>query len=217
MPDPNQFQFIRDIFWQQFSDKFGSIAQAPTDGLNFILDQIGQDTTNWQNLNQIAYALATFAWETAHTFQPIYERGQQSYFSKYDPGTPIGQRLGNTQAGDGFLFRGRGYVQLTGRANYNKVGQFLSIDLVGNPDQALQPPVAYQIAANGMRLGWFTGHRLSQFMPSDGSADYVNARTIINGHDHDTDIAAIAQNFQLVLTAAQPSEPSADQTATPSN
>src|SRR5208283_3583306 len=196
------FQFNRDLFWQQFSAKH-SIAQGPMDGLNSILDEIEQDATDWQNIDQIAYALATFDWETAHTFHPIYEMGQPSYFSKYDAGTPIGERLGNTQPGDGFLFRGRGYVQLTGRANYQRVGQLLTINLVGDPDQAIQPPVAYGIAANGMRLGWFTGRRLSQFMPAGGTPDYVNARTIINGHDRAADIAAIAQNFQQVLTAAQ--------------
>lgn len=196
------FQLNRDVFWKQFSANH-SIAQGPMDGLNFILDQIGQDTTNWENLNQVAYGLATFDWETAHTFHPIYENGQPSYFSKYDAGTPLGLNLGNTKPGDGSLFRGRGYVQLTGRTNYQRVGQFLGIDLVGSPDQAIQPPVAYRIAANGMRLGWFTGRRLSQFMPSGGTPDYVNARTIINGHDRAADIAAIAQNFQKVLTAAQ--------------
>jgi len=210
------FQFNRDLFWQQFSAKH-SIAQGPMDGLNSILDEIEQDATDWQNIDQIAYALATFDWETAHTFHPIYEMGQPSYFSKYDAGTPIGERLGNTQPGDGFLFRGRGYVQLTGRANYQRIGQLLSVDLVGNPDLALQPPVAYRIAANGMRLGWFTGHRLSQYMPTGGAPDYVNARRIINGLDRAADIAAIAQNLQQVLTAAQLSQPAASEAAGTTN
>ncbi len=211
------FQFKRDVFWQQFSAKFGPIAQAPTSGLNFVLDQIGQDTTNWKNINEIAYALATFAWETDHAFQPVYEKGKPPYFAKYDPGTQRGQNLGNTQPGDGFLFRGRGYVQITGRANYQKVGQFLTVDLIGNPDQALQPALAYKIAANGMRLGWFTGRRLSQFIATGGTADYFNARRIINGLDHAADIAAIAQNFQLVLTAAQTTQAAAAQAAGPLN
>jgi predicted chitinase len=57
-------------------------------------------------------------WETARRFTPVTEFGQPSYFNKYDAGTPIGRRLGNMQPGDGFRFRGRGYVQITGRANY---------------------------------------------------------------------------------------------------
>ena len=44
-------------------------------------------------------------------------------FDKYDKGTPIGKKLGNTQAGDGAKFRGRGFVQLTGRDNYQRVGR----------------------------------------------------------------------------------------------
>lgn len=42
--------------------------------------------------------------------------------------------LGNTQAGDGFKFRGRGYIQLTGRANYKKAELVLKGDIVNNPD-----------------------------------------------------------------------------------
>jgi hypothetical protein len=68
-----------------------------------------------------------------------------------------------------------------------------------------------------MRLGWFTGRRLSQFIPTGGTADYLNARRIINGLDRAADIAAIAQNFQLVLTAAQASQPAIAQAAGSSN
>lgn len=52
--------------------------------------------------------------------------------------------LGNTKAGDGYLFRGRGPIQLTGRANYRKYGQRLGLDLEGNPDQVATPEVGFQ-------------------------------------------------------------------------
>lgn len=54
--------------------------------------------------------------------------------------------LGNTQAGDGDRFRGRGFIQLTGRSNYDAAGKALGIDLVNNPDMAAQPEIASQIA-----------------------------------------------------------------------
>lgn len=57
-----------------------------------------------------------------------------------------GSKLGNTEKGDGWRYRGRGLVQLTGRSNYRKFGKKLGIDLEGNPDLASDPQVAAQIA-----------------------------------------------------------------------
>jgi putative chitinase len=196
------YQFDRDLFFEGYGQEFEVATPAIQDSLEYLLDQIEPDVTNWENLNQIAYALATFKWETANTFQPIYERGPVSYFKKYEPGTPIGKRLGNTMPGDGYLYRGRGYVQLTGRANYTRDGQLLGIDLVGDPDKALQPGVAYQIASRGMHEGWFTGHRLAQHIATGSAPDYINARRIINGLDHAPEIAATARKFEQILTNA---------------
>jgi len=60
-----------------------------------------------------------------------------------------GGRMGNgpEASGDGYRYRGRGYLQLTGKDNYRIYGQALGLDLVGNPDQASDPSVAWQIAA----------------------------------------------------------------------
>ena len=54
--------------------------------------------------------------------------------------------LGNTQAGDGARFKGRGHIQITGRANYEKYGKLLGIDLVNNPELAETDDVANQVA-----------------------------------------------------------------------
>lgn len=171
-------------------------------GLNAILTMIRDDADTWDNANQIAYALATIKWETANTFKPIHELGSFSYFDKYESGTPQGVQLGNVAPGDGFLFRGRGYVQITGRDNYTHIGQLLHVDLVSDPDKALDPAIAYQIAAGGMKNGWFTGKRLAQYIPTGGQPDFVNARRIINGLDHAADIAALANTFQQFLGSA---------------
>lgn len=58
-----------------------------------------------------------------------------------------GGRMGNTKPGDGWLFRGRGYIQLTGRENYTKFAKITGLDLVNNPDLAAQPGAAVRIAA----------------------------------------------------------------------
>lgn len=54
--------------------------------------------------------------------------------------------LGNVQYGDGYRYRGRGWIQLTGRANYRKYGKILGLDLEGSPHLAAQPEVATRIA-----------------------------------------------------------------------
>ena len=57
-----------------------------------------------------------------------------------------GQRLGNTAPGDGWRYRGRGLVQLTGRAAYQKYGQLVGIDLEGSPDLMLRPDISARVA-----------------------------------------------------------------------
>lgn len=55
---------------------------------------------------------------------------------------------GSPQSGDGFRFRGRGYLQLTGRSNYRTLGKRIGIDLEADPDKAAEPATAWLIAAS---------------------------------------------------------------------
>jgi len=153
------FKYDHKQFFDSYRSHFGPLTQDLVDALEFLLDKIendirfpGTDTDR----RKIAYCLATFQWETAHTMRPIDEHGSPEYFeSHYGPQTKVGQLLGNTQLGDGNQFHGRGYVQLTGRNNYNRAGELTTTDLLNHPEQAKEPNLAYQIAIQGMIDGWF--------------------------------------------------------------
>jgi len=58
-----------------------------------------------------------------------------------------GYRMGSTQPSDGYKYRGRGYIQITGRENYAAYGKKLGIDLLNNPDLALNADISARIAA----------------------------------------------------------------------
>ena len=200
------FAFDHKNFFAGYRDRFGPLTQDLVDAIELLLSQIEKDqrfSSTETDRRQLAYCLATFKWETAHTMSPIDEHGGPKYFNKrYGPQTKVGKILGNTKAGDGALFHGRGYVQVTGRRNYGKAKALTGVDLLSQPDQAKNPDLAYQIAIQGMKDGWFTGKKLSQFIRDGKPPDYENARTIINGHDKAQNIADIARRFDEVLVAA---------------
>lgn len=171
-------------------------------GLEEFLKHLASDEA-WQpatlgSRRQVAYALATTHHETDFTFLPIIERGTRAYFNRYDTGTSIGKVLGNTVAGDGYRFRGRGYVQLTGRANYQFWSDRLKLNLIDDPDKALDPAISYRILAEGMRIGAFTGRKIGEYL-SDEKADYIRARKVINRLDRAARIATYATNAYRAL------------------
>lgn len=161
----------------------------------------------------VAYALATAYHETAHTMQPIKELGGATYFTRmYDirGNRPAKAReLGNLNPGDGAKYPGRGYVQLTGKDNYRKATKVLrdmgyDVDLVANPDLAMDPLYAAIIMVTGMRDGWFTTRKISDDLPAKGPAtlgQFIASRDVINGRDKDDEIAAYATDWQLALLA----------------
>ncbi len=85
--------------------------------------------------------LATVGTEVA-SFEPINEFGGPSYFSKMYDGRAD---LGNTHPGDGVRYHGRGFIQLTGRANYRGYEQKLGVPLEEKPELALDPAVAARV------------------------------------------------------------------------
>lgn len=179
------FDRVRPIFG-------GKLSQPQVDGINYIVSSYNDATEiKTRSLRHLAYLLATTKHETAHTMQPIKERGAKAYFNKYEPGTKIGKALGNTDPGDGYRYMGRGYVQVTGRVNYRKFG------IENNPYQALEPMVAARILIEGCEEGMFTGKKLSDY------TRFYDMRRVVNGIDKASEIANIADGFLAALSEAK--------------
>ena len=129
--------------------------------------------------------------------QAITEYGGVSYFDKYDAGS-LAATLGNTpeKDGDGYKYRGRGQVMITGYDNYKKFTDILGINLVDSPDLALDPIVSAKILVIGSLQGTFTTKRLSQYIKYGLEYnEWVNARKVINGTDDNKVIADYAIKF----------------------
>jgi putative chitinase len=205
----------RKAFFTAIRPMFGgSLSQSQVDGLNRLLDVWHKYYAINGSAEELAYNLATSFHETAATMQPITERGSRSYFNKYEPGTRIGKRLGNTQKGDGYRFRGEGDVQNTGRANARKATKRLNevfglgIDLEVNPDQRGDPFISAHSLFLGNREGWWTGRDLGGYIDgvdesdAEDRAEYVKARAVVNGKDRADLIAGYAVKFEAALKAA---------------
>lgn len=92
--------------------------------------------------------------EAAFLAQLAHESGELRYMEEIASGAAYEGRanLGNTQPGDGKRFKGRGPIQLTGRANYTKYGQLLGLDLVNEPTIAATKEVGFRIAGQFWKL-----------------------------------------------------------------
>lgn len=141
-------------------------------------------------LSHVAYALATSFHETAKRMQPVREGLNAS----------DAWRKKNLRY---YPYYGRGDVQLTWLANYQKADQELGLGgrLVADLDLALDPHISAQIMLKGMTEGWFTGKKLKDYLPSSESSKYqfTQARRIINGTDKAVMIAEYAMIFQEAL------------------
>lgn len=101
-----------------------------------------------------------------------------SPFDLYDAGTSIGARLGNTERGDGPRFKGRGYIQLTGRFNYQRVGGQIAVNLIDQPQSANDPATA------GPILAQFLKNSETAIRSALARDDLLAARKLVNGGSH---------------------------------
>ena len=142
--------------------------------------------------SMVLMALGTIRAET-ESFEPIAEG--PSPFNTSPGGQPFDlydnrSDLGNLGSPDGANFRGRGFVQLTGRANYRQHGEAIGLgdQLVSNPDLASDPQTAAKLLAS------FLKSREDRIRAALAQGDLVTARKLVNGGSNGLD--RFSQAFQ---------------------
>ena len=109
--------------------------------------------------------------------QLAHESGQLRYVRELASGEAYEGRkdLGNTQPGDGVRFRGRGLIQITGRANYEQLRVALGLDCVAHPEILEDPHNAARVS------GWFWKGRGLNELADGGTVNFTKITRRING------------------------------------
>jgi putative chitinase len=212
----------KESFYIAYRKVFGDIKKEQTVlCIDAILDEFDKAGVKINSTEKLAYALATVRHECGSEMLPITEnlnysirRLRQVWPSRFPtaeqakPYANDPERLGNKVYGgrlgngvfEGYKYRGRGFVQITGYDNYKKFSQLLNVDLNANPDLAKDIKIGAKILVVGMIEGMFTGRKLSGYINS-GKIDYFNARDIINADKArvGSDIEADAKKFEQII------------------
>lgn len=174
---------------------FPVLKQPQVDALNYLVQKCEDYALTYP---EAAYVLATVYHETGilkrnifgkrylfRSMQPVKERGSKRYLTskRYYP------------------YIGYGYVQLTWKENYERVGKLIDVDLINTPEKALEPDIAAEILIKGMVFGWFTGVGFHRKRPVSryNLPRYTRARNIVNGTDKANLIAGYAMQFEKAL------------------
>jgi hypothetical protein len=195
----------RKIFFDRWRLVHGPLAQSAVDALGLFID-------HWEgrgggDLRWLAYAMATAHGEVGKALKPVREgfkdndaaaRAHVAYLLKIGK---ISRNYALPDAETGHSYYGRGFVQITHKDNYSRLGQALGLDLVNRPDLALEPGVAVRILFTGMERGLFTSLRLASYFLG-GKEDWLNARRIINGMDRASEFAALGRGYHAMLKDA---------------
>lgn len=159
---------INDKLFEDLGSVLGRrLSDVQKESVSVILQTI--DEFEIKDPNKVAYILGT-CWHESR-FSPIKE-------IRAKPGTQV-YRFQNRYWSSGYY--GRGFVQITWLKNYAKFSRILGVDLVGNPDLALEPKTAAKILVQGMAQGLFTGVGLDNYFVEGVPPRWIEARKIVNG------------------------------------
>jgi len=166
-----------------------------------------------ENLTYTSAARIAQVWPSRFTVErakPFVKNAQKLANEVY------GGRMGNDEKNDGYTYRGRGFVQLTGYANYEKFNKLIGESLSAHPDLAKRPEYAARILIVGLMKGMFTGKKLSDYINAT-KTDYINARATVNGDvkANGAKIAGYAEKFETALEKSPTAAPAIPKPSAP--
>jgi len=196
------FSFVRSRIFA------GKLTQGVVDTINGILKCYRENGRD--DIRDIAYILATAYYESYSAAKnpnwlPVREGWAKTNEGAIRAVTSLFEKgiISKNYAipdEEGKSWYGRGYVQITWKENYRRLGDAIGVDLVANPDLALDREVSINILVIGMVKGLFTGKKLADYL-TPKTTDYANARRIINGTDRALPIASKAYKFYQGLNS----------------
>lgn len=146
------------------------------------------------SLQQLKYILATAWWESAGTMHPVKE----AYWMSED------WRRHHLRY---FPWYGRGLIQTTWENNYHIIGDAIGVDLISNPDALLDWPAALPALFVGMERGLYTSRKVGDYVDlidesdAEDMREMIEARRVVNGTDHNKDIAKLGLIMERALKA----------------
>lgn len=204
----------RTVFFDRVRSSLfgGRLTQSQVEGMTRLIDEAAR--LDLDDLDLVAYPLATSFHETGKRMQPVreaYAKSDAAAVAALEDAWKAG-KLGSVKTpywrvdANGKSWFGRGDTQLTHEDNYRRLGDIIGVDLVGNPNLALDPAISARILFEGMLAGAsgkgdFTGKSMEKFLAGDAH-DFVGARAVVNGTDRAALIAGYAESFLAALTAA---------------
>lgn len=157
------------------------------------LAQMAQETGNFQFMKELGSS------KNFKQYEPVFKKDKKTKKFIIDPKTKKPKNfnakaeiLGNDMPGDGEKYKGRGFVQLTGKYNYRKAGEFMGIDLVKNPDLVATNP-----EINAKATVWYWKNRV-QPKVTDYSDTKAATKPINPGLKH---LDQRKEKFQIFKTA----------------
>lgn len=145
---------------EEIKKKFGFESESPQ--MKSILSKLYQESGLLPVSENLNYRNKSNEWLRTHfsalrnlsdeELNRVKNLPQEEFAEKiYGKDTAKGRALGNVEVGDAFKYRGRGFIQLTGRENYRVMGEKLGVDLVANPELMNNPEIAAKATAQFLK------------------------------------------------------------------